>query len=365
MVARMKVGIIGCGTIAPRYVQGCRQWDAIDLAACADINTEAASRLAENTGITASSISDLLANPEIELIINLTTPAVHADVSKEFLRAGKHVYSEKPLAVTREDGASILTTAEGAGLRVGCAPDTFLGGGLQTCRKLIDAGVIGEPVAATAFMMNSGPERWHPNPSFYYQVGGGPLFDMGPYYLTALIHLLGPIRHVTASGRISFTERIAGHEAIKDQRIPVNTPTHVSGTLEFTAGQIASMVMSFDVQQHTLPRIEVYGSKGTLMVPDPNTFRGPVQMWRNADPQWQEVPLSHPVDVMRGIGVADMVHGIQNGRDHRANGALAYHVLDTMISVLEAAESGARIELTSTCDQPEPLPVDLSERMLD
>ncbi|MCI0709886.1 MAG: Gfo/Idh/MocA family oxidoreductase [Chloroflexi bacterium] len=365
MVANMNVGIIGCGNIAPRYVQGCNQWDALNVVACADINSKAAAALANNTGINALSIPELLADFDIGLVINLTIPAAHAEVSKVILLAGKHVYSEKPLAITREDGAEILALAEASGLRVGSAPDTFLGGGLQTCRKLIDEGAIGEPVAATAFMMSSGPESWHPNPPFFYQVGAGPLFDMGPYYLTTLIHLLGPIRRLTSSARISFTERVAGHESIRGQRIPVYTPTHVSGSLEFQSGPIATMVMSFDVQQHTLPRIEIYGSEGTLIVPDPNTFKGPVRLWRLDNPQWVDVSLSHSDTVLRGIGVADMVHAIATGRDHRANGRLAFHVLDNMLAMLEAAETGRHVTLTSTCDQPLPLPVDLPERMMD
>lgn len=365
MVAKINVGIIGSGNIAPRYVQGCSQWDALNVVACADINEKAADALASSTGIKALSIPELLEASDIDLIINLTIPAAHAEVSKAVLLSGKHVYTEKPLAITREDGSEILALAEASGLRVGSAPDTFLGGGLQTCRKLIGEGAIGEPVAATAVMMSSGPESWHPNPPFFYQVGAGPLFDMGPYYLTALIHLLGPIRRLTASARISFTERVAGHETIRGQRIPVYTPTHVSGSLEFESGPIGTMIMSFDVQQHTLPRIEIYGSEGTLIVPDPNTFRGPVRLWRLDNPQWVDVPLSHSDTVSRGIGVADMVHAIGAGREHRASGRLAFHVLDNMLAMLEAAETGQHIQLTSTCDQPAPLPVDLPERILD
>ena len=365
MVDKMNIGIIGCGNIAPRYVQGCSQWDVLNVVACADINSAAAAALANSTGINALRISELLADSDIDLIINLTVPAAHAEVSKAILSAGKHVYTEKPLAITREDGAQILALADASGLRVGSAPDTFLGGGLQTCRKLIDEGAIGEPVAATAFMMSSGPESWHPNPPFFYQAGAGPLFDMGPYYLTALIHLMGPIQRLTASARISFSERVAGHESIRGLRIPVYTPTHVSGSLEFETGPIATMVMSFDVQQHTLPRIEIYGSEGTLIVPDPNTFRGPVRLWRLNKPQWVDVPLSHSETVSRGIGVADMVHAIGTGRNHRASGRLAFHVLDNMLAMLESAETGRHIQLTTTCDQPVPLPVDLSSRVLD
>lgn len=365
MVASMKVGIIGCGNIAARYVQGCRLWDALDIVACADVNPEAAHRLAHDTGIKARLVHDLLGDPDIGLVINLTVPSAHAHVSQAILAVGKHVHSEKPLAVMREDGAAILAAAEAAGLRVSCAPDTFLGGGLQTCRKLIDEGAIGTPVAATAFMMSRGPEAWHPNPGFFYQEGAGPLFDMGPYYLTALVHLLGPIHRVTSSARASFEERVAGHESISGQRIPVETPTHVAGTLEFAGGPIVTLVMSFDVWRHSLPRIEIYGSEGSLSVPDPNTFRGPVQLWRHDDSEWHDIPLSHRENVMRGIGAADMVHALAANRPHRASGQMAYHVLDVMHALLEASEQGAHVALASTCDQPAPLPEDLPDRLLD
>lgn len=352
----MNVGIIGCGSIAPAYVKGCRLFANLDLVACADILPAAAAALAEKYGLKAMSIDGMLADPAIEIIINLTIPAVHAQVSLSILEAGKHVHSEKPLAVTREDGRQVLAAAAAKGLLVGCAPDTFLGGGLQTCRHLIDQGAIGTPVAAAAFMMGHGPESWHPNPDFFYKVGAGPMFDMGPYYLTALIHLLGPAVRVAGSARISFPERIATSEAKKGHRIPVEVPTHLSGSIDFASGAVATMIMSFDIWSHTLPRIEIYGSEGSLSVPDPNTFEGPVRLRKAGASEWQTMPLSHSDKVLRGVGVADMASAVLSGSPLRASGEQAYHVLDLMHSFGDSSDSGRHITLESSCSRPAPLP---------
>jgi len=365
MAGKVKIGLIGCGNIAPAYIKWSRTFEILDVVACADINPAAAKKLASEYGLRACSVDELLADPEIEIVINLTVPKAHAEVSLAIIAAGKHVHSEKPLAVTREDGQKILAAAEKAGVRVGCAPDTFLGGGIQTCRKLIDDGAIGQPVAATAFMMSHGPESWHPNPGFYYKIGGGPLFDMGPYYLTALVNLLGPIRRVTGATRVSFPERIATSEAQYGRHIPVEVATHITGALDFAAGPVGTVIMSFDVWQHKLPCIEIYGSEGTLSVPDPNTFAGPVRLWQPTDREWREIPLTHRAEVGRGIGVADMAYGLRSGRPHRASGALAYHVLDVMHSIEDASRSGHHVELASTCPQPAPLPLDLLAGRLD
>jgi predicted dehydrogenase len=363
----MTVGIIGCGNIFGAYVEGCRQFDILDVAACADIDLQKAEDAASAHNIArAYPVAELLADPAIQIVLNLTIPSAHASVSQSAIQAGKHVHSEKPLALTTPDGRAILDAAAMQHVRVGCAPDTFLGGGLQTCRKLIDDGWIGEPLAATAFMMSGGPESWHPNPAFFYEVGAGPLFDMGPYYLTALIHLLGPITRVTSATRISFPERIATSEARYGERIPVSVPTHVAGLLDFTAGPIATLITSFDVQGGAeLPRIEIYGSEGTLSVPDPNTFWGPVRLRRAGEKEWQEIPLTHSPDVRRGVGVADLAYGITYGRAHRASGDLAFHVLETMEALLAASESGAHVMLSSTCARPEALPTGLMPGTLD
>jgi predicted dehydrogenase len=366
MAAKVNVGIIGCGNIFPAYVRGCRAFDILDIVACADIDVSRAEARAVEFNIPkAYGVADLLADPDVQIVINLTVPLVHAEVSLAAIEAGKHVHSEKPLAVHREDGKRILEAAEAKGVLVGCAPDTFLGGGLQTCRKLIDDGAIGRPVAATAFMAGRGPESWHPNPDFFYKLGGGPLFDMGPYYLTALVHLLGGVKRVTGSAQISFAERVATSNEHNGRRIGVDVPTHIAGVLDFESGAVGTLITSFDVWSHNLPRIEIYGSEGSLSVPDPNTFGGVVQVWRHDTKAWQEVPHTHSDDVGRGIGVADMAYALTTGRPHRASGKLAYHVLDIMHALQEASEQGQHITLTSGVERPAPLPVDLPVGALD
>ncbi|MDQ3327962.1 MAG: Gfo/Idh/MocA family oxidoreductase, partial [Chloroflexota bacterium] len=229
-VSPVRAGIVGTGTISDVYFRAGRTFEVLDIVACADLFPERARAKSNQHGVAkAYSTDELLADPDIELVINLTIPKAHAEVGLAALQAGKHVYSEKPLALSREDGQALLETARETGLLVGCAPDTFLGGGLQTCRKLIDDGVIGEPIGATAFMMSHGHESWHPDPAFYYDVGGGPMFDMGPYYLTALISLIGPMRRVTGSARVTFPERTITSQPRAGTTIPVRAPTHVAG----------------------------------------------------------------------------------------------------------------------------------------
>ena len=366
MENKVNVGIIGCGNIFKQYINGCRRFPILDVVAVTDLDYAKAQAVSDEHSVpTALSPEALLADPSVDIVINLTVPAAHASVSLAALAAGKHVYSEKPLAITREDGQSILASAKERGLLVGCAPDTFLGGGIQTCRKLIDDGVIGTPVAATAFMMSHGPESWHPNPGFYYMVGGGPMFDMGPYYLTALINLLGPVRRVSGSARASFPERIATSEARNGERIPVEVATHVAGMLDFASGPIATLITSFDIWSHKLPRIEIYGSEGTLSVPDPNTFGGPVFVQTSADKEPREVPLMFSAEVGRGIGVADMAYAIRYGRQHRASGELAYHVLDIMHAIHDASAQDRYLYLDTPLQQPAPLPLDLPAGVLD
>ncbi|MCS6843547.1 MAG: Gfo/Idh/MocA family oxidoreductase [Caldilineales bacterium] len=347
------IGVVGCGNISGTYMEVLGQFRGVRVVACADIDMARAEAQARKFGVRALTVDALLADPAVEIVLNLTVPSAHAEVARAALLAGKSVYNEKPLAIERADGAALLALAAERGLRVGAAPDTFLGAGLQTCRQLLDDGAIGQPVGATAFMMGHGPEGWHPDPEFFYQHGGGPLFDMAPYYLTALIHLLGPIRRVAGAARISFPERVIGSQPKRGQRIVVQTPTHVAGLLEFAAGPIATLITSFDVWASTLPRIEVYGSEGTLLCPDPNFFDGPVQLWRTSTQAWEEAPLvAGRRDQSRGIGVAEMAAAIRGGRPHRANGQMAYHVLDAMHAILESARCGQHVVLGSTCDRP-------------
>lgn len=367
MATPVKVGIVGCGTISGIYLKNAQWLSAIEIAACADMFVERAEARAAEYGVPkACSVAELLADPEIEIVLNLTIPNAHAEIGLAALEAGKSVYNEKPLAISRADGQRMLEIARAGGLRIGCAPDTFLGGGIQTCRKLIDDGAIGEPVAAVAFMMSHGPEHWHPDPDFYYQVGAGPMFDMGPYYLTALVNLIGPVRRVTGSARITSPTRTITSEPKYGTTIHVNVPTHVAGIMDFANGAVGTIITTFDVWGSTLPRIEIYGTEGTLNVPDPNTFGGPVQINRAGQREWEDVPLTHGhAENSCGLGVADMAAALRSGRPHRANGDLAYHVLDLMHAFHDASEAGAHVHIASTCARPAPLPVGLAQGEVD
>ena len=364
---KVKAGIIGTGNISDVYFRNCGRFESLEIAACADIDAERAARKGAEYGVRGCSVEELLADPEIEMIINLTVPKAHAPVNLKALEAGKHVYVEKPLAVTLEEGREVLELAGRKGLLVGGAPDTFLGGGIQTCIRLIEEGAIGTPIGASAFMMIGGHEAWHPSPEFYYQRGGGPMFDMGPYYLTALVAMLGPIRRVTGSARISFPERTITSRPKAGTVIPVEVPTHIAGVIDFEAGPIATIVTSFDVKGGTtLPRIEVYGSDGTLVVPDPNTFGGPVRLSKAGSREWTEVPLTHGnTGNFRGIGAADMAKAIRAGRAHRASGTLAFHVLEAMHGFHIASEEGRHYQMSGTCAKPAPLPAGLEDYVLD
>lgn len=365
---KVKVGIIGCGNISGIYLKNCSQvFDILEVAACADLDMDRARGKAEEFNIPkACSVEELLSDPEIEIVINLTIPKAHAQVTMAALEAGKNVYVEKPLAITREDGLKILQTAKDKGLLVGGAPDTFMGGGIQTCRKLIDDGWIGEPVAATAFMMCHGHESWHPDPEFYYKTGGGPMFDMGPYYLTALVNLIGPVRRITGSARVTFPERTITSAPKYGTKITVDTPTHIAGVMDFENGAVGTIITSFDVWHAQLPRIEIYGTRGSLSVPDPNGFGGPVLIRTQGASEWSEVPLTHGyAENSRGIGVADMAYALQSGRQHRANVELTYHVLEIMHGFHDASRDGKHYEMKSTCSRPSPLPLGLSGKILD
>ena len=361
----LNVGIIGTGNIAPAYVRGCAPFDVIKVTACADILEERARAFASEHGLTACGVDELLARDDIDIVINLTLPQTHAEVSLRIINAGKHAYCEKPLAITRDDGKAVIQAAEAAGLRIGCAPDTFLGGGGQTARKAIDDGVIGEPIAATATWLTRGHENWHPNAGFYYLQGGGPMLDMGPYYVTALLNLMGPVARVSGSARMTFDERIATSEALMGLRLPVEVNTHVAGALEFVSGAIATIIMSFDIWGHNLPMIEIHGSEGSLSVPDPNLFAGEVSAVKGGSREWVDIPLTHTTKIARGAGVADMAYAIQSGRPHRASGELAFHALDIMLALEESSAQGRHIDITSALEQPLALPAGLPDGVLD
>ncbi|NIA15482.1 MAG: Gfo/Idh/MocA family oxidoreductase [Nitrospiraceae bacterium] len=365
----VKLGIVGCGNISDIYFEKCKNFDILEVAACADLVTARARAKAKQHGIAkACTVKKLLEDKSIEIVINLTIPKAHAAMALAALKAGKSVHSEKPLAVSRADARKVLAAAKSSKKRllVGGAPDTFLGGGLQTCRKLIDDGWIGQPVAATAFIQCHGHENWHPDPEFYYKAGGGPMFDMGPYYLTALVTLLGPVRRVSGSARITFPERTITSAPKYGATVKVDVPTHVAGAMDFTSGAIGTIVTSFDVWGHNLPCIEIHGTTGSLSVPDPNGFGGPVKVLRADSDGWTEVPLTHGFsEQSRGIGVADMAYALRTGRPHRASGELAYHVLDLMHAFHESSDTGQHICLESTCQRPAPLPMDLPATQLD
>jgi len=365
---RVKLGIVGCGNISKAYILTAQSFPIMEVTAVADLDLDRAREKAKEFGIPkACTTKELLADPAIEIVVNLTVPKAHTDVALAAIAAGKHVFNEKPLAVKLEDGKKILAAAKKQKVRVGCAPGTFLGGGLQTCRKLIDDGAIGQPLAATAFMTCPGHESWHPSPEFYYEVGGGPMMDMGPYYLTALTQMLGPVKRVTGSAKILKPERVIGSEPKKGKKITVETPDHITGVLDFANGAVVTIVTSFAVWHAHLPRIEVYGSEGTLSVPDPNSLRGPVAMRLAREGDWRDVPLTHGhFDGHKwGIGVADMAYALRSGRPHRANGENACHVLEVMHAFLSASRDGKHCTIEAPFTRPPPLPRGLAENALD
>ncbi len=357
---RVKVGVVGCGNISDVYFENARRFESIEIVGCADLDKARAVEKAKKHGLAKAypGVKQLLADKSVELVLNLTVPAAHGAVNLAALEAGKHAFCEKPFALTREQGEEVLALARNKGLLVGCAPDTFLGAGLQTARKLIDDGWIGEPVSATAFMQCHGHETWHPDPEFFYQSGGGPMFDMGPYYLTALVSLLGAARRVTGSTRITFPERTITSEKKYGKKVQVVIPTHVAGLIDFAQGAIATIVTSFDVWAHTLPCIEVHGTIGSMNIGDPNCFGSPVKVLRAGAQAWGEVPLTHAYATnSRGVGLADMARIIRKGGAHRANGTMAYHVLDIMHAFHDASESGRHVKLKSVCERPAPMPL--------
>ena len=367
MVKNAKVGVIGCGNISPIYFKAGKRFEILDIVACSDLIMERAESRAEEFGVPrACTVDELLADPEIEIVINITIPIAHAEVGFAAVEAGKSVYNEKPLTITREDGKKLLALAKEKGVRVGGAPDTFLGGGIQTCRKLIEDGWIGEPIGATAFMVCHGHESWHPDPEFYYKVGGGPMFDMGPYYLTALVNLVGPVRSVSGMTRVTFPQRTITSQPKNGTVIDVDVPTHVVGVLDFCNNAVGTIITSFDIWGGQLPRIEIYGTRGTLSVPDPNTFGGPVRLLQAGSREWQDVPIAYGyTENSRGLGVADMAYGLRSGREHRANGELTYHVLDVMHAIHDASDQQKQVKLESTCQPPAILPLGLRDGLLD
>lgn len=363
---RVGVGIIGCGNISPAYLKAAKAFPILDIVALADANPAAAEARASEFGLVARSIEALLADPTIEIVLNLTVPKAHVEVGLQAVAAGKHVHSEKPLGVNVAEAATLIEAAKARGVRVGCAPDTFLGGAHQTARKLIDDGAIGRPVGGAAFFMCPGHELWHPNPGFYYLHGGGPMLDMGPYYITDLVNLLGPVARVSGMATRLRSERLIASEPFKGMHIPVEVATHVAGTLAFVNGAIVTVAMSFDVPKHKHAPIELYGEKASLLVPDPNHFGGAIEL-AGIGEDWREIPTEHSYadGNYRILGVADMAHAIRRGRPHRASGALAFHVLEVMTAFQRSSDSGAVVEIESRPERPAMLPVALAVGDLD
>ena len=361
MKSKIGVGLIGCGNISEAYLKAAVQFPIIDMISCADVNADAAQVKAVEYGIDAQSVDELLADPRIDIVLNLTTPQHHVDIGVQALSAGKHTYSEKPLALSTEQAEILVQLSRQSSLRVGCAPDTFLSGAHQTARYAIDSHQIGKPVSGTAFMMGPGHESWHPDPDFYYQSGGGPLMDMGPYYLTALVDLLGPVESVVGAAKAAFDTRAIGSGARKGELFPVEVPTHISGILNFENGAMVTITTSFDVPKHNHSPLEIYGTHGSLLAGDPNKFEREVKVAQK-NGEWETIEQKHLYGDgnYRILGLVDMAHSIVSDRPHRASLELSLHVLEIMEKILASAETETVLYLKHGCQRPAPMPTHLA-----
>ena len=372
------VGIIGCGNISTTYLRLAPLFKGLEMRAVADIDPAAAEARAAEFGVRAQSVADLLANDEIDVVVNLTIPEAHFAVTKSILEAGKHAYSEKPLVLSVDDGLELKKIAAKKGLLVGCAPDTFLGGAHQKARALIDAGAIGKVMSGTAHVMGKGMEAWHPNPDFFFRPGAGPVLDIGPYYIANLINLVGPVKRVTGFANAARKEREIGSSPRAGEKVPVSTPTTIHAVLEFVSGAVITLGASWDVYGHNHKPMELYGTQGALFLPDPNFFGGEVTL---VDPDGKRevvAPWSHPLGVpnqerpagqqavanYRSAGFADMVRAIDEGRAPRCSLDVTLHGVDVMTSILTAVETGKVIELQTTCERPKPLSPDAARELL-
>jgi predicted dehydrogenase len=373
----LRVGVVGCGNISEVYIRNAGRFPGLKVVACASRNGDSARDKAARHGLRAMSVNDLLAADDIDIVLNLTVPAAHAEISLAAIAAGKHVYSEKPLGVTVAEGSAILAAAEKAGIRVGCAPDTVLGPGIQFARRLIDEGATGEIVGGLSAVLSHGMEHWHPNPEFYYRHGSGPVLDLGPYHLAALTTLLGPVALVQATGRIGAAERtVTADGPLKGAAFRPEVLTTVNALLTFRSGAEVAFLASWDVWKHGLHPIELHGTKASLRVPDPDFFGGDVALssggeWRVFDTA--AMPLGainyappgsdrETLANYRGVGLADMAQAIETGRPHRASGAFALHALAVMEGILEAAATGRRVVIAVTAEGPAPFgAADLAE----
>jgi predicted dehydrogenase len=352
----MRVGVVGCGVISETYLANLSRYAGVRVVAVADLDADRAAAAARRHGVEAApSTTALLERDDVDVVCNLTVPAAHAEVTASALAAGKHVFGEKPLAVTPTEITDALTTAAAAGLLVGCAPDTFLSPGQQLARRLLDDGRIGTPVGASVSWLSRGHESWHPGADFYYRPGAGPLFDMGPYYLTALVHLLGSVTRVSGATSTTWPTRTFQTGPRRGEQFDVDVPTHVSGVLQFESGVSATLQVSFDVTTDVTRRLEVYGTEGTLSCPDPNGFAGPVGLY--TDGVRRELPVPDSGD-QRGIGLADLADAAVRGRAPRADAALAFHVLEVMDALHRAGAERAVVDVASRVARPAPLAPD-------
>lgn len=359
MNRKPKIAVVGCGNISDIYLTnltGCFS-KIVEVSSVSDILRERAVAAAKKYNISTVADPTEVFSTDADILLNLTTPPYHTSIAMKALENGKHVYNEKPFALTRDEGQKVLERADKKGLLTGNAPDTFYGAGLQTCRKIIDDGHIGTIISATAAMACPGHESWHPGPDFYYKPGGGPMLDMGPYYLTALVHLMGPMKAVTGRAATGHKERVCTAESTYGHKIKVETETHFTGFIDFENGAVANVIMSFDVTGHTMPCLEIHGTKGSLRCPDPNTFTGPVYLKTAGEKEWKEIPISDFAyeQNSRGAGVADMALAIGGKGKLRACGELAYHVLDAMLAFYDSSEQNMQVKLESTTQKPQPL----------
>lgn len=372
------VGILGAGVISTTYLKFVPLFKGLEVRAVADIIPEAAENRAKEFDTVAQTPDQLLANSDVDIVVNLTIPEVHYQISKEILTAGKHAYSEKPLVLSVEEGLDLKKVSEERGLLVGCAPDTFLGGTHQQARHMIDGGEIGKITSGTCFVLSSGMEAWHPNPDFFFRPGGGPVLDIGPYYIANLINLVGPVKRVTAFANSAKSERTIGSGPRAGEKVPVTTPTTIHAVMEFHNGAIITLGASWDVKAHNHGPMELYGTEGTLFVPDPNFFGGElIKADANGERHTVE-PWDHPLGIpnqerpdgrpavanYRTTGFADMVQAIEQGRKPRASLETTLHGVDIMTSILKSAETGQSIELKTTCERPAPLTPDDARAML-
>ncbi len=354
----LSVGVIGVGNISAQYFAEFPTLPGLRLEAVADLDLARAAAVATDQGVRALAVDELLADPAVDVVLNLTIPRAHAEVALRALDAGKHVYGEKPLALATAEAAPVLARAAERGLRVGSAPDTVLGTGIQTARALLDEGRVGTPVAAAVAWSAPGHELWHPAPAFYYQPGGGPLFDMGPYYLTSLVTFFGPVLRVSGVTGRSARERTVATGPLAGTAVPVDVDTHVTAILEHASGVVSTVTVSFEVWATRIPLFEVHGTAGTLAVPDPNRFSDPVLLATAEDREFREVPaLAGYADAGRGVGLADLARAIETERPHRASGELAFHVLEIMEAVVTAGREHAVVTLASTVERPAAVPL--------